>query len=285
MFVRERDRRNHEGDGILRTPALEVGRKSFATAFTLIELLVVIAIIGILAAMLFPALNKAREKGNAAVCLSNMHQWALALNMYNDDFNDYYPYDSSFVSGLSCGVDAWFDVLPPYLNQKPLCSLYQATPPNPPKVFGRSIWICPSARFSGPTPTIQVPYFTYGISVCLHQRTLTHIGFRRSRMLSPASTIIFTEENDYQPTYGETRGDSLSSRTTSGTYDPSVARHSGGLNFVLGDGHCEWIKAEDFCRNCPNQQYQWDDSSTGGDWKNGTRYHWWFAPNISQQSN
>jgi prepilin-type N-terminal cleavage/methylation domain-containing protein/prepilin-type processing-associated H-X9-DG protein len=254
-------------------------------AFTLIELLVVIAIIGILAAMLLPALNKAREKANAASCLSNMHQWALALNMYNDDWNDYYPYDGDYTGGLVCGVKTWFDVLPPYLNQPTLCSLYQATPPNPPTSFSRSVWVCPSAKHITGTPTLAAPYFTYAISICLHERSLTHIGFQRGRMNTPSTTIIFCEENDYQPTYGETRGDSLSSRTTDGQTDSSTARHSGGLNFVLGDGHCEWIKIADYCRSCTTQPFPWDNSTVSGDWKGGVPYHWWFAPNISTGAN
>lgn len=57
-------------------------------AFTLIELLVVIAIIAVLMAILMPALNRAREQGRRAVCLSNLKQLALAWTMYADDNDD-----------------------------------------------------------------------------------------------------------------------------------------------------------------------------------------------------
>jgi len=66
-------------------------RQNFRRAFTLIKLLVVIAIIAILAAMLLPALARAKESGKRISCLNNLRQLSLAAQMYVSENQGFYP--------------------------------------------------------------------------------------------------------------------------------------------------------------------------------------------------
>ena len=109
-------------------------------AFTLIELLVVIAIIAILAAMLLPALSKAKEKANAAACLNNLKQWGGATQMFAVDNADLLPQDGT-PNGTSLNA-GWYVDLPQILGLAP----YRDQPwrTNAAADPGRTIWICPS---------------------------------------------------------------------------------------------------------------------------------------------
>ena len=111
--------------------------------FTLIELLVVIAIIGILAAMVFPVFARARESARKAVCLSNVKNLALAINMYLADNNDTFPpgehrqdvrdYMDGYV-GETCN---WMEMWNPYLSWPVVLDEY---------IKNRDVWMCPSAK-------------------------------------------------------------------------------------------------------------------------------------------
>ncbi len=118
--------------------------------FTLIELLVVIAIIGILAAMVFPVFARARESARKAVCLSNVKNIALALQLYLADNNDTLPpsehrqdvrgYFGSQSDDPDWCMDHLSHVSNPYLQWHVIFDEY---------VKNREVYNCPSAKLVG----------------------------------------------------------------------------------------------------------------------------------------
>ena len=106
--------------------------------FTLIELLVVIAIIAILAAILLPALNSARERGRSASCINNLKQLSGALSLYNSDNDDYNPYSVFDFSGAGFRW-AWNTAIMSYAGVSSVTP-YRGNP-NP---YSVEVYICPT---------------------------------------------------------------------------------------------------------------------------------------------
>ena len=121
--------------------------------FTLIELLVVISVIAILASLLLPALNKARESARGAVCASNLKQIGIGLFGYCDDFSSYMPEPCD---NANAGY-YWCDKLAPYAGCKTVLSRrYSSVPlthilPNSQGDMSATVFTCPS------TLTVESP--------------------------------------------------------------------------------------------------------------------------------
>jgi prepilin-type N-terminal cleavage/methylation domain-containing protein/prepilin-type processing-associated H-X9-DG protein len=209
--------------------------------FTLIELLVVIAIIALLAAMLLPALSRAKEAGRKTKCISNLRNMGLALLMYADDHNGAIPRGNDPI---------WWQVLTPTLGGRTRSDygkVHIYTCPSYPEKRQLICYVVNAWTFSGPADKVGS-----------EQIGLT----RMNKLQQPAETVYFAdnENGSWRPII--TALGAIGSIELNDVWSPSHlpyapggktlnaerrvarARHGRGPNLLFFDGHAGWKRAE-----------------------------------------
>jgi len=204
--------------------------------FTLIELLVVIAVIAILMAILMPALQRAREQGERAACLSNLKQLQLAWIMYADDNDDKLVSSEAGGSYRNQFGDPWVGVTwasgwgqGEQLSEEDQIDgiqngvLYRY-------VEEIDLYKCP-AGYRG-------ELMTYAMMISSNGRSIDGSPQFKRRLQVPqaAQRLMFVDEGLSSP-------DAYSTRyNMAAWWDQPSTRHGDGTNFACADGHAEYHK-------------------------------------------
>ncbi len=203
-------------------------------AFTLIELLVVIAIIAILAAILFPVFARARETARQTSCLSNTKQIGLAIEMYKQDYDGFYPFSTS-----QAPWGTWYSYfLAPYIKNEQMIRC----PSNP-------TWP------TGYAYNIEFGYFP-GRQISPPRTGAIYDGFPEARVKQPAERIIVCDGTlgywwmRNVLGYSDSQAIGLCWRFFPQTTEASMhsmyfhedsGLHNGGINCTYADGHAKWL--------------------------------------------